>query len=535
MVAFDLSGFASRAFGGDRLPDHPLRTQQEAAAAMKQLEGEPGDSALAQITYYVKSMNDTHSFTPGRRAVVLLRLHEASRLYWGELAARYLTSRGKPNEGRDGDPNVLRALFDSASEFVTGFGISIDDAAHSKWVQANVGGLAVRKMRWLGRRLVLAHMLRLPGLPAIWDALHRLYALAEQQNAARQPQPVFEAARFPSCARQEYIRAALLELAAPQSLSPREVELAYRMAGRVAAKVRLERQPGPGRHPLPAGAPGRLYLDAQNALVGLQAEEKAQGNPKGADPLYGNDFTVRERVAMVRHLLQHWGAAPPRRRAQRVALSASAEILYTFDSIARALPSAEQEAPSAASGSLSIIDQTGKLQREAMARPSAAFAARVIDASSGGLGLAVQGSPAWLKHGTLVAVRVERNPEWMIATVRRIFAPAEKERRIGLQILSAHPRRFTFQGGDLNTVWEEAARQEIRSSETSRHGILLYPEGFARTRGELLLPAGAAAKNKRLDVRSRGSLRQVQLTRIDDDGAQYDRVAYELLPASAVA
>jgi hypothetical protein len=480
-------------------------------------------------------MNDTHAFTPGRRAVVLLRLHEASRLYWGELAARYLLSKGKPAEGRDGDPNVLRALFDTASEFVTGFGISIDDAAHSKWVQANLGALAARKMRWLGRRLALAHMLRLPSVSAIWEALHRLHGFADDRNAARQPLPLYEGSNHPSSARQEYVRAALLELAGPQSLSPREIELAYRIAGRIAAKVRLERQPGAGRHPLPGGAQTRLYVDAQNALSGLEAEQQAQGNPKAADPRYGGDFTVRERAAMVRHLLQHWGVAPPRRRAQRVALSASAEILYTFDSIARALPSAEQEAPAGAAGGMSIVDQTGKLQREALARPSAAFAARVIDASSGGLGLAVQGAPAWLKHGTLVAVRLERNPEWALATVRRIFAPAEKERRIGLQILSAHPRRFTFQGGDLNTVWEEAARQEVRSSETSRHGILLNPEGFARPSGELLLPAGAAARNKCLDVRSRGALRQVQLTRMDDDGAQYERCSYEVLPAAAAA
>lgn len=535
-MAFDLPRFARLAFGQERLPDHPLRSKEDAAAGITELASEPAESALAQITYYVKSMNDTHSFSPGRRAVVLLQLHEAARPRWRALAARYLKYRGVPAEHREGDPNILRALYDSASEFATGFGLSVEEGmSGSKWVRQNLAPLCARKAHWLGKRLVLAHMLRLPVTPAVWQALHSLYRFAEEHDAGRQPAALYEKSRFPSSVRQELARAALLELAGPQSLGTRDIELAYRIAGRVARMVRLEREPGAGRHALPPGGEAPLYLDTQNGVAGLEAERPDPVDATAGDPAYRGEFTARERAAMIEHLLLHWGATPPRRRGKRISLSAAAEVLYTFDAIARALPAAEQAAPGAAGSMLSILDQTGKLQRMAKTRPAAAFPARVTDASTGGLGLVVQGSPAWLRHGALVAVRLEGGPEWTLATVRRIFAPAEKERRVGLQILSAHPRRFSFEGSDLNAVWEEAARQEVRSSETSRHGILLQPEGFARPRGEILLPAGAASRNKRLEVRSRGAVRRIQLTRLDDEGAQYDRARYELLPANVAA
>ena len=553
MVDFDLSRFANLAFGRERLPDHPLRTDKDAAAAVAQLKDEAPENALAQITYYVKSMNDTHSFSPGRRAVVLLKLHEAARPRWRALATRYLKARGRPSERRDGDPNILRALFDTASEFSTGFGISLDEAAASKWVEANLAPLSARKMRWLGRRLALAHMLRLPAVSAVWEALHRLYLFAEAHGAARQLSPLYDGSRFPSSARQEYVRAALLELAGPQSLSAREIELAYRITGRVARMVRAETtaspaagfavvpekdaRPGPARR-LPSAAAKRspIYFETDTcvAYLGSEQQQEVPGDPAGPDPLYGGDFTLRERFAVLDHLLAHWGAQPPQRRAQRVSLSAPAEVLFNFDTIAKAL--APAEAPPAASAASKLsIDQTGKLQRQARARATAAFPARVIDASSGGLGLSVKGSPGWARHGMLVAVRIEPNKEWMIATVRRIFAPDEQERRVGLQILASHPRSFTFEGEDLQSVWEDAARQEIRSTEVSRRGILLQPEGFARARGEILLPPGIGSRNKRIDVRARGVLRQLRLTHIEDDGAQYERAAYEVLPASVAA
>ena len=83
-------------------------------------------------------MNETESFTPGRRARVLMLVDDAARSHWRALGARYLTAQGRPSEYRDGDPAILRALFDSASEFANGFAITLDTSEHSsRWVVQN--------------------------------------------------------------------------------------------------------------------------------------------------------------------------------------------------------------------------------------------------------------------------------------------------------------------------------------------------------------------------------------------------------------
>ena len=46
---------------------------------------------------------------------------------------------GAPSEGVDGETPILRAMFDSASEFSTGVTIVLDAEDNSRWVKENLG------------------------------------------------------------------------------------------------------------------------------------------------------------------------------------------------------------------------------------------------------------------------------------------------------------------------------------------------------------------------------------------------------------
>src|SRR6185436_6968295 len=108
-----------------------------------------------------------------------------------------------------------------------------------------------------------------------------------------------------------YLRALMLELAAPDSLRPRQVEMVYRVAARVASAAKIETQPTdetafaviPTGHsrPIPVdrlkpGAAAPLYINTVKCLPRLRAAlDRDMGrDPSDEDTLYRRGFTLRE-------------------------------------------------------------------------------------------------------------------------------------------------------------------------------------------------------------------------------------------------
>src|SRR5262249_12643109 len=147
MASFDLGRFRDLAFGRSPLPDHPLQAIEDAKRIVAELPADNPDSSLAELTNWARSMNETESFEPARRARVLMMLDGAARPLWRVLGSRYLAPDGKPTERREGDRAILRAFFDSASEFASGFALVLEGEERSDWVTKNLARLYVRQMR----------------------------------------------------------------------------------------------------------------------------------------------------------------------------------------------------------------------------------------------------------------------------------------------------------------------------------------------------------------------------------------------------
>lgn len=551
-MALDLDRFRNLAFRRPRLPDHPLQTVADAQAAVEELAHHAAHAALAELTNLARTMNETESFTPGRRAQILLKLDEAARPLWRELGGEYLAAGGRPL-ARDGDPNILRAMFDSASEFANGFAITRDDHAQrpSAWVQKNLALVFLRNMRWNARRLALAHMLHLPVAGAIWERIHLLHRLAEENQIARFVQPVFAGNRFSSSVRQEYARCLLLELSAPESMPGRQVELAFRVTGRVASAVRLEAQktsstafavvPAGDSRPVtvqklgPNIVPAPLYIDASLVLPKLRAglERDMGRDDSEPDTLYGGDFTLRERFAMMNRLLEHWGMDPPQRRARRITMASPARVISGFESVVNVLPALCDMSRHAKSIDLQLkIDDTTRTLTRARLRAAAKVgAARVIDASNGGLGIAIRRQDArWAVHGTLVGVLIEPGKDWVIGVLRRIFS-IDEEIRLGIQVLSTRPQVMSFSPETIkrDSVWEEAMRFEATFKERYRKAILLDPASAPPGSGELLLEPATATKGSQFDVPCGSGVQRIRVARVLHANEGYQRVLFETL------
>jgi hypothetical protein len=554
MGKFDLDRFRDLAFGRRALPDHPLQNLAEAEKLIALLPPDDPDHGLAELTHWASTMNATESFTPGRRARLLIALDGASRPFWREQASRYLSAAGRPREGRDGDAGLLRAMFDCVSEVSNGFAMALDaESGDSKWLDKQRAWVSLRNMRALTRRLALAHMLRHAAASAIWERLHRRYLIAEELGLARTLLPVFEGDTAKSSVRQEYAHALLFELAAPDSLRGRDAELLFRISRRMASAVQLESQPfgdawfavvpAGDTRPQPLARLGAgsvrppIYIGTANCLPRLRAAlERDAGTDSGeTDRLFGGDFTLRERNALLNRLLEYWGPHPPQRRARRVAIATPVRIISGFDKILRVVPplaKAKPEDEAAARRRLSLqLDATTNALKRSSLRAARENPARLVDASAGGMGIAIRRADAgWAALGCLVAVLIEPGKTWAIGVLRRIFS-VDDELRLGIQTLSARPAAVTLRTDTLarDHVWEDAMKHEASYNEHFQTGLLLAPQSLPLPAGEILLAPALASRGTQFGVPLPQGEQRIRVTRLLDAGEHYQRAMFESL------
>lgn len=555
MATFDLDRFRDIAFGRRALPDHPMRDVASAQRLLQLLPEDDPDKSIADLTQWAVGVNRAADFTPGRRARVFMLLDDAARPVWRALGQRYLAPEGRPLEKGDGDRRILRALHDSAFEFAAGFALCLEpEARRSRWITAQLPRLAIRRLRWLHRRLALAHMLHAPVEEALWEDVHRVYREAAEAGCLQAALPAFEGVAYRTSVRREYVRALLLDLAHPSGMRPRAVELSYRVAARVANAVQLSeaRTPEAGFAVVPQGAsrptflgalkPGTaplLYIATALALPRLREFlERDRGRDAGEeDTLFGRGFTLRERRAVLERLIDFWGFDPPRRRTRRVRIAAAARLVTGFEHVVNVLPPAfkDQMAGDPRDRLRLKLNQTSKSLKRASLRAAQDWRGRVVDASTGGLGLAVNARTAPpLRQGMLMAVLMEQGKDWSLGVLRRIFASGD-ELRLGIQVIALRPCTLWLEADLLRqaSVWEEAMRHEARFGEHFPRALFLEPPALPLAGGECLLAPGLASRGTRFGVPLSTGHQEIRIDRLLADTEDFQRAAFAAAPGQS--
>ena len=547
-MEFKLGRFLDRAFKRENLPDHPVGNVDEARAVVAALPQHDPAAALAELMACVRSINEEATFTPGRRARVLMELDVAAHHLWRPLSEAFLAPEGKPLEGTEGDAQILEALRVSAAEFANGFGFCVDkDAWNSAWIRENRVAVILRRAHWLTRMMILSRMLNLPGADERWTALNDLYRLAEKQELLRSVAAVFPGSSSTSSVKQEYVRMLLVDITRPDRMLARDMELAFRIIGRVAATVQLEPQPIEGaqyftvtrdaqrpvalfRHSGRISSKA-LYMHTGNALPRLKAMlERDVGLDAGEpDPMFGMQFTIRERRSLVNFMLNQWGESPAQRRAPRIAMKGQAMLIQGIASLAEVIPRHDQggfNADKAEESKLRIqFDKTANLGKKSVRQ----MAMELMDASASGLGVSLpRAASRWARIGALVGVRPGAGADWVVGVIRRMNAKDESL-ELGLSVLTRKPTVVWCEVSDAghSGVWDDEKRFEKNFDEHYVKAILLEPQGAGFVQGEMLLPAGAASRGTWFDVPLKGGLARLMVTRVREETQDFQRVEFE--------
>jgi len=554
-MEFDLSRFRNLAFGRKKLPDHPVATEADAREMVESLPRHDPAAALAEITACVLSINEDASFSPARRARVLMELDVAAHQFWRPLGEEFLALEGVPREGRDGDPRILHAFQESAAEFAAGFAQCVTaQALAARWIKTNRVAVMLRRARWLTRKMILSRMLHLPGADERWTELNDLYRLAAECDLFRNVAAVFPGNPRTSSVKQEYVRMLLLDIIRPDRMLGRDMELAYRLIGRIASSVQLETTPIEGaqyfivprgaEHPVAlfrhSGAvpEGALYLHVGNALPRLKAMLERDVGTDGAepDPVFGMVYTVRERRALITYMLNEWGKTPTQRRAQRILMSGKAALVHGIDGVTQVVRRHDQGGWSADQDSRSSLRiQFDRDHSQARVKTQRELACDLLDASDSGVGVALpRKDTRWAKPGTLVAILSKPGGDWLVGVVRRLNADGE-QMRLGISVLSHKPRVVWCQILDTGhlTVWDDEKKFERNFQDYFQKGVLLELPGKAMEAGEILFAPNASTRGTCFDVPIAGGAVRLRITAIREQTQDFQRVLFEPLPASA--
>ena len=494
-------------------PDHPMGSEEEARALLATLPILDPLASLNEIIHWLESIAAESAFTAGRRARLVMMLDQAARPHWHELAQEYLAPDGEPREAKDGDPKLLAMFSHIARVLATSYQMVFEEGVpNSDWARQNAALLLTRWTRALTQCAALRRMLREPIDDKAWSTLNGVLELARGIKADRTVLAAYEGEHKLTSVRQEYTRAALFAIAAPDSLKVRDTELVLRIASRFAASVQLVETPAPtttfGIDPESASGPvaidrlerkdGAWFLNTDNCIAQMRKLAEAGRSDAGdvVDTHFGSEFTARERSRMLKHALSCWGPNPPKRKSNRIAIDEQVRIANGFDMALEFCGKYDQ-------GGFSLQDDGLRIQFEdkkgaeklAAERIQRERPATLKDASTSGLGLALaQTGTAWARIGALVSVFVQPGPDWAVCAVRRVSV-RDQTLSLGLEVLARKPRGAWLRilEHENENVWVDAMREERNfDSHFVRALLLSDPPRTDAVISEMLLPAGRA-------------------------------------------
>lgn len=437
-------------------------------------------AALLEIESILVALGEARGLALASRLAVVNAITLGAEPLTARLHADYLAQRRGQAAEEARLWNALTAYWRSVEKAHASLAEELFDkgqnAACAQAIDRALGALSAQaKLARLRYWAVEAH---------IWRESGRMLALADAVHAVAPVMPTW--ARF-------FLR----EMASPQNLLPREIELVDLLAQRYAARFVVQAHAFPeaaccfdltaGKAPSrrfdadhPAGdrrffSAGESYRDAESDALAIEQAGNLAAFPDLAA------FTPDEVLRMLRHVTRHWSPDPPARAQDRSDVLSRVLIAFDPDEIRR----------NVANGDTSVAPSKPPKPATATAWLTESWV--VCDESSGGFGAEVpMQARDWLCAGKLIGFKREGGDDWGVGVIRRIELDQHRNGRVGIQILSEKPRVASVRPLSATQFAEWDALRSTSGDEYGPGLLLSIPQG--RDTGMLLLPHGAAGE-----------------------------------------
>ncbi len=403
--------------------------------------------------------------------------------------------------------------------------------------------LACQRALWcIGRRIAEHYKgyMEIPGED--WEALHRVYALAEERGVAGDAvsHPVYKGKAETNCI-ETYARALLLHLANPNEHPPRQTALIARWLERWSRKVTLSRTaPAEQNNPLRvdlAGSSGASRAgEASDSVRYLDVREVARSVKKrvallrrGETPAalgLGDDITPATAEPLLVMLYRQWCEDKQSRAHVRRAAVGTAQLCAELSVIHHYVSGRRFRQP-VDDGTLSQRqhEEIATFGRVATRRDDDRVDAsdqaletwQIEDESMAGLRLTREDRATAGRYQLhqLIAARPADGKSFILGMVRWLSVSAETELSAGIRTLPGMPQAVSVRATGLNATTEKYVP-----------ALLLPAVPGLQSPESLVLPTGWYRPKRVVELSREGSA-NVLLLALLERGSDFERVSFE--------
>ena len=529
---FDFKGFINALFL--KKPADPVGSLKSATVWVQELPQGDIHRAQQEVVAALGKLNGNGLTSLRERIRVLLYLDEKAHSLQQTLCREYLASLDSPGAPAQ---QFLPTILQFWAEMARGYEISVR-LYSSKPTGGTVGDqiplLIAKAIHFLAMQAKWSVLRYMPVEGRVWRHLHRLYHHAEQHKLEHVPVRLYSQQDETSCTR-EYLQPLMLHLANPASLLPPQIELVDHWLDSWAGSLVIEKDFRPQRQlyavSLEDSKPPRKLR--RNMLgekyrywgvgllmvnIGKIVEQLQQGELPARLKL-GEDCRLPACLDLIEEVGQRWAGQTTTRKHERVSAEKTLVVMEGLGNIIEYLKAGKQ-AGVEATYNREDADQRGHFAPTPNGAPelfdSATQQWQVENESLSGYGVTFSQTPsAQLKIGTLVGLKAAISADFMVGIVRRIHNEPPKV-FAGIQTLSPTP------------LWVQL--HPLPGERGTPVGGIYLPELAKLQLGRsLLLPSGAHAPGKLVQLKAQGKVYTIRLQPAVEQTKEYTRAGFDVV------
>ena len=534
----------------DGKPDHPMFDVKEARKLLADLPNNDAFKALDEITSWLTSVKDTPDFRPEVRAEIIMLLDETGQPLHADLLREYLCA---PHLQDFQGLHQWQGLHGFMRILAEAYAVCISEYRQAKKkplvLKENMPVICVRLLRAVAGQMKLKMMRYVEVDQSSWNQLCSCYSFTEDSQIAEAMIYAYPKQVIHTSPQRELLRALMLYLSSPGTLAPEQIEVSYRIAGRLVNSFDFKAEPDPdcahfidlSRPGAPGNADNKLQATAAMRFFGaVRAVPKIKGlidqNERSLiqqEQRFGNEFTPSGKLTVLKHLQTYWGKDQPHRHQERRGISAAIEVVHSFRTIGQLVTCIDLDRVA----NLSEKDAAA-LKEQSKINLAAADDIKyttetwtVSDASANGIGgIIPKTAGAWVKIGALCGLKSPNGQLWWVGMIRRLQTDSKGAVHVGIEILAKKPLsvwlRALGRGAEKISNWETSSG----SFEYDYLPVILLPDAYnSYVHATMLMESGSYVPDNIFEMMMGEKSRDIKLTNLLAEGEDYEQVSFQWL------
>lgn len=537
----------------DKKPDHPMFNVEEAEKILAELPKDNIFKALDEITSWLSSIKDTPGFRPETHAEIIMLLDETGQPLHAELLRLYI---GEPHLQDFKGMHLWQGIHGFMKTLAEAYTVCVHEYRQVEKKPSAIteimSVICVRLLRATAEQMKLELMRYVEVDQSVWDQMCSCYSFAEANQIADTmvfPYPKHVIHTNPQ---RELARAMMLYVSSPGSLAPDQIEVSYRIAGRLVSFFDFKAEPDPDcAHFLDLSKPGPPGTMDSNLQVtptmrffgAVKAQPRVEGiisqNEQGLfeqERRFGSEFTPAGKLTVLKHLQMYWGKDQPHRHRERRGISTDIEVTHSFRTISKLVAridldhvvnlSEEDAAALKERSKINLADDDDiKYTTEAWT---------VLNVSADGIGgLLPKAAGTWVKIGDLCGLKAKNSQLWWVGMIRRLKTDSKGMVQVGIEVLAKKPLsvwlRALGKGAEKVSNWETSSG----SFDYDYLPVILLPDANnSYANATMLMESGSYVLDNIYEVMMGEKSRDIKLTGLLAEGEDYEQVSFQWLSSA---